>query len=140
MSIRQILITPALMVLVLISLWFGWSKEAYSSDDFLVYGIQNSLDMGNPNEVPVRDIFVTMGAAHGLRPGSILEVMRKEPTYDLINEKLQRDVTFPFATLKIIHVEANTAVARLDKMNPAEQTPSIIPPSVMAGDLVRIKK
>lgn len=110
------------------------------ADDFLVYGVYNSLNMGDPGEQNTKDFYINMGSAHGVRVGQTLDALRKSPTYDLINEKLQRDVTFPIATLKVIHVEPNAAVARLEKMNPIENTPTIVPRAVMVGDLVRIKK
>ncbi len=77
-----------------------------------------------------------MGTAQGLRVGSVLEVQRKTPTYDLSNQKLYKDVSFPIARLKVIHAESNASIARLEKMLPADKTPVISPNAVMVGDFV----
>ncbi len=106
--------------------------------DFVVYSIYRPLDLGPPNETPQKDVFINMGGAQGLREGSIVEVLRRASTYDLLTEKLYREITFPIGRLKVIHVEQNAAVARIDKYYPSEKTPSISPRAVMVGDLVRL--
>lgn len=105
--------------------------------DFVVYSVFKPLSMGEPGENPQKDYYINMGSAHGLGPGATVEVMRRTPTYDLIGQKLYKDVTFPIARLKVIHVEPNAAVARLDKMLPEEKMPAIYPGAVMVGDLIR---
>ena len=109
-----------------------------SADDFVVYSVYRPLDLGIPGETPQKDYFVNMGAAHGLHAGMTLDVLRKVSSYDLITEKLYRDLTFPIARIKIIHVEPNAAIARLEKMLPADRTPAISPRAVMVGDIVRV--
>ena len=106
--------------------------------DFTVYSVYKALDLGNPGEIPQKDYYVNMGQSQGVHDGSILEVMRKISTYDLLSEKLYKDVTFPIARLKVIHAEGYAAIARLDKLAPTEKTPAITPRAVMVGDYVRI--
>jgi hypothetical protein len=106
--------------------------------DFVVYSVYKALDLGNPDEPPQKDFYVSMGAAQGVRDGTVLEVKRKLSTYDLINEKLYRDVNFPIARLKVIHVEPYAAIARLEKMLPPEKSGAISPRAVMVGDSVSI--
>jgi hypothetical protein len=105
--------------------------------DFVVYSVYKGLDMGNPDEKPQKDYYVNMGSAQGLHAGSKLEVMRRVATYDLLSEKLYKDVTFPIAQMKVIHVENNAAICRLDKVLPPEKMPAVANPSVMVGDVVR---
>lgn len=107
------------------------------TEDFVVYSVNRPLDLGAPYPTPDKDFFITMGSIHGLKEGSTVEVYRKAPTFDLINQKLFKDMTFPIAKLKIIHVESNAAIARLDKMNAPEKTASISPRTVMVGDIVK---
>ena len=107
------------------------------ADDFMVYSIYKGLDLGNPGETPQKDFYVNIGSAQGVREGGTLDVMRKVATYDLTSQKLYKDVTFAIAKLKVIHVEANAAIARLDKMLPAEKTPALSPRAVMVGDFVK---
>ncbi|MBI3535415.1 MAG: hypothetical protein HY072_08050 [Deltaproteobacteria bacterium] len=106
------------------------------SEDFVVYNVQKALSFGN-DEVLEKDYFINMGHQNGLRVGSILDVYRKISSYDVRTEKLYLNVTFPFARLKVIHVENQLAIARLEKFLPPEKTPVFFPPGVMAGDIVK---
>ncbi len=114
---------------------FAPSVQAY---DHVVYSIYKNLDLGDPNDPPMKDYYVNMGTQQGLRKGAVLEVHRKVATYDLTSQKLYRDITFPIATLKVIHVESNAAIARLEKMTAAKDTPAMTPRAVMIGDFVRM--
>ncbi len=113
------------------------STSSLYAEDFVVYSVQKGLDFGNPGETPQKDYFITMGSQNGLRNGAMLEVLRKTPTYDIRGEKLYKDMAYPFAKLKVIHVESNGAIARLDKFLPVEKTPIIQIPAIIVGDLVR---
>jgi len=106
--------------------------------DFVVYSVYRGLNLGNSDEMPEKDFYVNMGAAEGLHEGSELEVFRRLSTYDLMSEQLYKDVVFPIALVKVIHVEPRAAIARLDKMLPLDKTPSISPRAVMIGDIVRL--
>jgi hypothetical protein len=105
--------------------------------DFVVYSVYQGLDLGNPGEAPQRDYYVNMGAANGLRAGSQLEVSRRIATYDLLNEKLYKDMTLPVGKLKVIHVEANSAICRVDKLAPIADNPALSTRAVMVGDIVK---
>lgn len=108
------------------------------SADFVVYSVYRPIDLGNPGEVPQKDFYVNMGSANGLHNGSSLDVIRKVATYDLLSEKLYKDISFPIARLKVIHVEQNAAVARLEQVLPADKTPAVATRAVMVGDIVQI--
>ena len=116
----------------------GFPEKAQAVGDFVVYSVYKGLDLGNSGDIPQKDYYVNMGTTNGVRAGTVLEVARRFPTYDLLSEKLYKDVTFPIARLKVIHVENNAAIARLDSLLSPEKTPSITPRAVMVGDLVRI--
>jgi len=105
---------------------------------FTVYSTYRPVDLGFPGETTNRDYFVNMGSNQGVKPGSYLRVMRKAPTYDMNNQKVFRDVTFPIARLKVIHVESNAAIARLHEYAPPDVTPGFSPRVVMVGDLVEL--
>ena len=107
------------------------------ADDFIVYSIYRGVDLGNPGEPSLKDFYVNMGSNNGLKKGASLEVIRKFSTYDLTNQKLYKDVSFPIAQLKIIHEEASAAIGRLEEMGSADKTPAISPRAVMVGDFVR---
>jgi hypothetical protein len=107
------------------------------SADFIVYSVYQAVNLGNPGELSRKDYYINMGHSHGLRKGSVLEVMRRVPTFDLANENLYREMIFPIARLKVIHVESKTAIARLDKMLSPEQVPAATPSGIIVGDVIR---
>ena len=125
-----------MVTLVIIGSIVAIPKEGSASES-VVYSIYRELDLGNPGENPQKDFYVNMGTAQGVHTGSVLEVARRVPTYDLVNEKLFKDIIFPIARIKVIHAEENAAVARLEKLLPADSTPAISPRGVMVGDLVK---
>lgn len=108
--------------------------------DPMVYGVYRPLEMGEPGEVVRKDYFVNIGTKQGVGNGSKLEVFRRQPTHDLVNNQYHSDTVFPIATLRVIHADANTAIARLESMKPLDKTPAISPLTVMAGDLVQLSR
>lgn len=109
-----------------------------SAADFVVYSVYRALDLGNAGEPPPpKDYYINMGSAQGLSEGSLLSVYRRMATYDLLSEKLYKEVMFPIAKLKVIHVEQGVAIARMDQMIVTDKMPAITPVAVMVGDLVR---
>lgn len=111
-----------------------------SSAEFVVYSVLRELDLGNPGEVAQKDFYVNMGKAQGVRDGSILTVKRRVSTYDLLSEKLYRDMVFEVGKLKVIHTESNAAVARMEKLLPSDKYPTVAPHAVVVGDLVEISE
>jgi hypothetical protein len=109
-----------------------------SAADYTVYSVHKALDLGNPGEVVEKDYYVNMGPTQGVHEGSVLEVDRKISTYDLLSERLYKEVTFPIARLKVIHAENGASIARLEKFMPADKTPVVSPRAVMVGDFVKI--
>lgn len=112
------------------------------SDDqtAIVYSVFKGIDLGNPNDRVQKDYFVNLGTNQGIHVGTVLEVARKAPSYDLTTEKLYKDLIFPFAQIRVIHAEKDAAIARLEKLYPQDKTPVLTPRSVIVGDLVRISR
>lgn len=128
-------IVLGIMVLVGVALT---SPRALSMEP-VVYSVYQSVPLGYENEMPRKDFYLNIGTTQGVRVGSEVEVIRKVATYDLVGKKLYKEITFPIGTLRVIHVEDQVSIARLDKMNPAEATPIQNPQAVMVGDYVRLK-
>lgn len=119
----------------------GLGAPSAQADEHMVYNVFRPLDLGEEEQqVAPKDFYVNMGASNGVRSGSVLEVLRKVSTFDLASQKLYKDVLLPVAKIKVIHVESNAAVARLEKLAPPEVTPGISPRAVMVGDLVRLAR
>ncbi len=132
MRIKIQLITLIAACAILIPL----TPRTASSAEFVVYSIYRGLDLGGDEEKPQKDYYVNMGTNQGIRVGAVLDVLRRVPTFDTVQEKLYRDVTFPIARLRVIHAETTAAIARLEKILPAEKTPAVTPRAVMVGDIV----
>ena len=115
-----------------------FTPAALSDETAIVYSVFKGIDLGNPNEMLQRDYFINLGTNQGIHVGSVLEVARKAPSYDLTTEKLYKDLIFPFAQIKVIHAEKDAAIARLEKLYPLEQTPELTPRAVIVGDLVKV--
>ncbi len=107
------------------------------ADEHFVYSVFRPLDLGEAGEETPKDFYVNMGTTNGLRPGAVLEVLRKVATYDLGSQKLYKDVILPVAKIKVIHVESNASIARLEKLAPVGLTPGLTHRAIMVGDLVR---
>ena len=107
------------------------------AEDAFIYSVYKGIDLGNPNEILQKDFYVNLGTNQGVHEGTILEVSRKTPSYDLTTEKLYKDLVFAFAKLKVIHAEKDASIARIEKFYPSEVTPVIVPKAVIVGDLVR---
>jgi hypothetical protein len=118
----------------------GAGFEAARADEFSVYNVNRPVDLGNPGERPKKDVYVNVGRSHGVRPGTVLIVSRKVSTYDAVSQKLYKDVSFPFAKVKVIHAEDRASIARVSELLPADQVPSISPREVMVGDIVRVSE
>jgi len=132
--LRRILIILAINLLGLgIPPW----RDSWGSD-FSVYSIYQGLNLGGVGEVTQKDFYVNIGSTQGVTRGARLQVYRHTPTFDLVAQQVYRDVTFPIAVIKLIHVEPNVSIGRLEKFLPIEQRVTISPKAIMVGDLVQV--
>lgn len=102
-----------------------------------VFSVFKSLDMGTPGEASQKDFYIGLGSNQGVHEGSLIEVTRKLPVYDLVSEKLYKDMVYKVARLKVIHSESSASVARLEKIYPLDQVPALFNHAVMVGDQVK---
>ncbi len=103
-----------------------------------VYEVYRSLDLGETEHQPPKEIFVNIGSLQGVKKGSVLDVYRKVSSFDNLTEKLAGEHLIPVGRIKVIHADERTAIARLDRFVSLEQEPALLPQSIMIGDLVRI--
>jgi hypothetical protein len=123
---------------LVMSLALFFSVVSVEAREFSVYNVASALPMGDPGEVRTKDYYVNVGSHQGLKKGDRLEALRRIPSYDLIDQEFSRDLLFPIAVLKIIHLQSNAAICRLERMLPVQKRPSISPVDVMVGDYVRV--
>ncbi len=116
--------------------WLGL-HSAGAQETYSVYQVSRRLAL-YPRQKIEPDYFVNLGTLQGAHLGSILVVYRRLPMYQLMKEQVYRDLSFPIATLRVIHAESSASVARLEKMGLPSQTPGIEPWAIMMGDEVRL--
>jgi hypothetical protein len=135
-GILKLWLTALAAVLIFQALPF----RALGDEDPYIYGTYGALSMGNPGETNQRDFYLTLGANQGVKVGAKVEVLRKIPTHNLLSKSLQKDMIFPIAMLRVIHVEQTAAIARVEKVYPEDATPAITPRAVMVGDVIRLTR
>lgn len=118
---------------------FTLGSTGASADQGLIYSVYQQIPMGNPGESILKDYFINMGTQQGIKTGDRMTVYRKFSTHDLTNNRIFKDVIFPFATIRIIHTEDSVAIARFESANVPEKTPLIEPNAISVGDIV-VKK
>jgi len=114
------------------------SLNRASASDFSVYEVFRSIDLGESDRQPPKEIFINMGSLQGVRKGSVLDVYRKISSFDNLTEKLAGEHMIPVGRIKVIHADEKTAIARVDRFVSLEQEPALLPQSIMIGDLVRL--
>ncbi len=107
------------------------------ASDFAIISVIRSMPM-RADEPIVKDYYVNAGTNNGLVKGAILEAHRKLAVYDNSSSKVLQDTTVPVGTLKIIHVDSTTAVARLIKTEDTKETPITPWADVVVGDAIRV--
>ena len=106
--------------------------------DYSVYEVFRAVDLGESDRPPPKEIFVNMGSNQGVKKGSVLDVYRKVVSFDNLSEKVGGEHMIPVGRIKVIHTDEKTAIARVDRFVSLEQEPSLLPQTVMIGDLVRL--
>lgn len=128
-----------LLALLLSVFWIESSVSSEGTSSFFsVYSIYQGVHLGGSDEIPQKDYYINVGSAHGVKKGSVLEVMRKVVSYDLLETEHYQDLHFPIAFLRVIHAESRASIARLEKMLPIDKTPTLFPRAIMVGDWVRL--
>ena len=126
----------AILLLFLVSLRLP-AQSAVASE-YTVYQVFRSVDLGESDVQPPKDIFINMGSSQGLKKGVVLDVYRKISSFDNLTQKLAGDHVIPVGRIKVIHTDEKTAIARLEKFVSFEQEPALLPQAIMIGDVVRL--
>ena len=108
--------------------------------DYSVYEVFRAVDLGESDRPPPKEIFVNMGSNQGVKKGSVLDVYRKVVSFDNLSERVGGEHMIPVGRIKVIHTDEKTAIARIDRYVSLEQEVSLLPQTVMIGDLVRLAR
>lgn len=136
---KKIILAALITLILVIAIPGTLHAEDLSSKEFIVFGVHNSLNMGNPGEKSYRDFFINIGSDHGAKNGAMVQVYRRAASYDLLAKKLYQELTYPIAELKVIHTQEGASIARLVKLYSPDDTPTLSPQMVMVGDVVELK-
>lgn len=98
-----------------------------------------SLDGSDDGRIP-QDIILNGGAQAGLAEGMILTVVRKVPVIDPYRENAQSELEIEFGRVKIMHVQKDVAVARIDAIEKASSGLYVGTRSILIGDFVTRSK
>jgi hypothetical protein len=102
-----------------------------------VIALRRELGMTNKeSENAAQDIILNGGTNSGLSEGLTLAVVRKIPVIDLYRENSQSELEVEFAKVKIIHVQRDVAVARLEEIEESRTGLFLGTRGVLVGDFV----
>ncbi len=87
------------------------------------------------NEAP-QDIVLNSGTQNGITEGMELSVQRRIPVLDPYRDNQQTELEIEFATIKVVKVQNDLAIARLEKMQPIHSGLSLGTRAIMIGDYV----
>ncbi|MBS1959579.1 MAG: hypothetical protein JST80_08925 [Bdellovibrionales bacterium] len=117
----------------------GFTSATHAAE-INVYQVYRSIDLGESETLPPKDIFISAGSTQGVKRGAVLDVYRRISSFDNLTQKHMGDHMIPVGRLKVIHVDEQTAIARLDKFVSTDSEPALLPQAVMIGDVVRLSQ
>ncbi len=101
--------------------------------DVTVFDVRRPLAMEN-DQTPPKDYYINAGTNDGLRVGVILTVYRRQTLYDVYQNKSPGDLIVAVGELRIIHVQGEISVARLEKLHTHDDYPNVDFDAIMVGD------
>ncbi len=113
---------------------FLCSPQVFAKD-VTVFDVRRPLAMENGENLP-KDYFFNAGSNDGLKRGMLVNVNRRQALYDQYLNKSPGDLAVPIGQLRIIHVQPDMSVARLESMQSRDNTPSAEFEAVMVGDKI----
>lgn len=106
-----------------------------SAKDVTVFDIRRPLAMEN-GENPAKDYFFNAGTTAGLKKGMLITVTRRQALYDQYLNKSPGDLVVAVGQLRIIHVQPDMSVARLETLQDRANSPNVEFEAVMVGDKI----
>lgn len=120
-----------LAILLLSSLQGAFAK------DVTVFDVRRALAMENGDQ-PHKDYFFNAGSSEGLKKGMLVTVTRRQALYDQYLNKSPGDLVVAVGVLRIIHIQADMSVARLESLQNRDNSPGVEFEAIMVGDKVEI--
>ncbi len=108
------------------------SSMSYAKE-IAVFDVRRPLSFENGQDLP-KDFYINAGIEVGLKVGMTVGVNRRQTLYDPFQNKSPGDLIIPVGRLKIIHVQDNIAVARLEEISSRQDLPTLDVDAIMVGD------
>lgn len=125
---------PQFLRCIILSFAILISRAAFAKD-VTVFDVRRPLAMEN-DENPPKDYFFNAGASEGLKKGMLVTVTRRQALYDQYLNKSPGDLVVAVGQLRIIHVQPDMSVARLEIMQNRANSPNVEFEAVMVGDKI----
>src|SRR5690349_6711302 len=118
------------LLIVLTAIFAGSIGQA---KEIAVFDVRRPLSFENGQDLP-KDFYINAGIEVGLKVGMTVSVNRRQTLYDPFQNKSPGDLIIPVGRLKIIHVQDNIAVARLEEIAGRQSLPTLEFDAIMVGD------
>ena len=103
--------------------------------DATVFDVRRPIAMENA-EVPPKDYYINAGTKDGLKKGMVVTVTRRMNLYDQYQNKSLSDLVVTIGVLKVIHIQEDVAVARLEEIKGRDTLPTVEFDAIMVGDRI----
>jgi hypothetical protein len=110
----------------------GFAKDP-TLKDAVVFEIRRQVAL-DPSKPEPKDFFINAGAELGLKPDMVVVVTRRHALYDSYQNRSPGDLIVPVGQLRIIHVQKDLSVARMEKMLDRGSLPALELDAIMIGD------
>lgn len=121
------------MVKTMIILAAIFASSMSYAKEIAIFDVRRPLSFENGQDLP-KDFYINAGIEVGLKVGMTVSVNRRQTLYDPFQNKSPGDLIIPVGRLRIIHVQDNIAVARLEEMSGRQNLPTLDFDAVMVGD------
>lgn len=119
-------------------LFLLFSMTAANANDYIIYSIVQNIPMDSTDK-PKKNYYINMGEKQGIRPGTVLDVVRSINRSDPYESKKRYNYKVKIGELKVIHAEANAAIGSVNKIRNEEKDPLFEIEKLMIGDKVTVK-
>lgn len=105
----------------------------------IVYNIAHEFSMNRRNNTLQKDYFLTLGENQGVFKDTLVDVYRIISKNDPYQNNRTYTYKIVIGTLRIIHSQKSTAIARMHRLYSTEDTPIQEVPAVMIGDYISVR-
>lgn len=122
-------ITPLLIVMM---------ASATYAKDFIIYSIAQELPMGYAKEKKIKNYYVNIGKAQGIKEGTLLDVFRVQSELNPYESNKRYTYKIKIGEMKVIHSDQEAAIGRIEKMRDDDDLPLFEFQDLIIGDQVSV--